>query len=281
MSQAIKGVMAQRGVELELVVVDDGSTDGTAAALADWAKDPRVTVVTQHNRGVAAARNAGMARGRGDFVAFLDADDVWRADKLERQLELFRVRPGLAIAFTGYVIADDALRPREVVLSSNLRRWMLLEGNGALLSSTAMVRVSAMGPELRFHEALSTSADLEFAWRASRCGGVATVRAPLTLYRTHASQMHRNFDIMEREMEAIYDIVFAGDDPGTVSARRRGRANLYTRVAIHDLRAGRLRAARRRIGWVLRLNPSRLILLPLGALRRRAIRHALRFVARP
>lgn len=278
-AEAIDGVLAQAGVELELIVVDDGSTDGTADILAAAAQDPRVTVVSQANRGVAAARNAGMARARGEFIAFIDADDVWLADKLRRQLELFRKGPSLAIVFTGYAITDEALRPREVVLRSDLRRWMLLESNGPLLSSTGMVRVGAVGRELRFNEALSTSADLEFAWRAARCGGEATVRAPLVLYRSHSSQMHLDLTQMRRDVDAIYDIVFPPGDPATASARRRGQANMHTRIVIQDLRSGRLSAAWHGICAALRLGPSRVVLLPLGALRRRAIRHALRFIA--
>jgi glycosyltransferase involved in cell wall biosynthesis len=277
-SEAIDGVLAQAGVRLELILVDDGSTDGTPDVLAARAKDGRVTVVTQVNRGVAAARNAGISRARGEFVAFLDADDVWRPDKLKRQVDLLCSDPQLAIAFTGYAITDERLRPREVVLSSDLRRWMLLEDNGPLLSSTAMVRVSAVGPDLRFDEVLSTSADLEFAWRMSARGGAATVRAPLVLYRTHPMQMHLDMDAMERDVNAIYDLLFPLRDGRTEPERRRGQANMYTRLAIHDLRSGRLGAARRRVGLVLRLAPSRLLLLPFGALRRRAIRHALRFV---
>jgi glycosyltransferase involved in cell wall biosynthesis len=274
-AEAIASVLGQRDVELELVVVDDGSSDGTPPILAEKAADPRVRVVTQVNRGVAAARNAGIAATRGDFVALIDADDVWRPDKLARQLALFRADPDLAIAFTGYAFTDEWLHTRGVVLHSDLRHWMLLEGDGPGLSSTAMVRVSALGDELRFHEELSTSADLEFAWRASRRGGVATVRAPLVLYRTHGSQMHRNFDIMERDVNAIYTIVFAGDDHAR--DQRRGRANMHTRIAIHALRAGRVNEARHRIGAVLRLAPSRLLLMPLGATRRRALRKLLRF----
>lgn len=278
-SEAIESVLAQTNVDLELIIVDDGSTDGTASILVDSrAGDRRVRVITQANRGVAAARNAGMAAARGAFVAFIDADDVWLPSKLERQLELFREDPDLALAFTGYAVTDEQLRRRGVVLSSDIQRWMLLEGNGPGLSSTAMVRVAAMGADMRFQHALSTSADLEFAWRASTRGAVATVRAPLVLYRTHGSQMHRNFEIMERDVNAIYDMVFAGEDEETCALRRRGRANMHTRMAIHDLRAWRLAFARQRVGRVLRLAPSRLVLLPLGALRRKAIRYGLRFL---
>jgi glycosyltransferase involved in cell wall biosynthesis len=280
--EAITSAMAQTGVDLELVVVDDGSTDTTPAILAEKAAgDRRITVVTQENRGVAVARNRAIAEARGEFVAFLDADDVWMPDKLQRQLELFQRDPRLALAFTGYAITDESLRTREVVLSGDLRGWLLLEGNGPGLSSSGMVRRGAVGDDLRFHEELSTSADLEFAWRTSQRGGVATVRAPLVLYRTHGSQMHSNLDAMHRDVCVIYDLVFAGDDPASAAARRRGMANLYTRFAVHDLRAGRPVSAWRYTRRVLALAPSRVILLPTGAAWRRAVRYSLRFLRLP
>src|SRR5919202_5332730 len=143
--EAITSAMAQTGVELELVVVDDGSTDSTPAILAEKAKqDSRITVVTQRNRGVAFARNVAIQHTAGDYVAFLDADDVWMPDKLQRQLELFERDPRVALAFTGYAITDDALHTREVVLRADLKGWLLLEGNGPGLSSSGMVRRGAL-----------------------------------------------------------------------------------------------------------------------------------------
>jgi len=237
--------------------------------------------VSQENRGVARARNRAISHARGTFVAFLDADDVWMPDKLQRQLELFDRDPGLAIAFTGYAITDEALRTREVVLAGDLRGWILLEGNGPALSSTGMVRRSALGSELRFHEQLSTSADLELAWRAAKCGGVATVRAPLVLYRMHGSQMHANLDVMSRDVHVIYDLVFPRGDPETAALRRRGLANLHTRFAVDALLQRSPRRALGHLRRVLRLAPGRVVMLPLGALWRRAVRYSLRVLRLP
>jgi len=99
-ADAIRSVLAQAGVELELIVVDDGSTDATPGITRGFS-DPRLTVLRQENRGVAAARNAGIARARGEFIAFLDADDVWLPTKLQRQMQLFSERPEVGLAYTG------------------------------------------------------------------------------------------------------------------------------------------------------------------------------------
>ena len=97
--RAVASALAQTGVSLEVVVVDDGSTDGTAAVLAGIG-DPRLRVLAHaHSRGVSAARNTGLAAARGAYFALLDSDDVWLPEKTARQLECMRAR-GLAISQT-------------------------------------------------------------------------------------------------------------------------------------------------------------------------------------
>lgn len=94
----IGSILAQTHGVLEIIVVDDGCTDGTRERLEDFAA--AIVVIGQANAGTAAARNAGMRRARGEFVAFLDADDLWHPEKTARQLQRFRERPGLEVSFT-------------------------------------------------------------------------------------------------------------------------------------------------------------------------------------
>ncbi|MCW2990196.1 MAG: glycosyl transferase, partial [Solirubrobacterales bacterium] len=262
-SDAVASVLAQDGIDLECIVVDDGSTDLTPEIARGFADD-RVRVIHQENRGVSAARNVGLAQARGEYVAFLDADDVWRPGKLGRQLELFRRDPALAIALTGYALGDHELRVREVVRDAPLVPWMLLEGNGQLLSSTGMVRRAAAAPELRFDEELSTSADLDFAWRLTRCGTSATVPEPLVVYRQHDSQMHTDFALLERDVLRLYATHFDESRADERALARRGKANLYTRATFAALAGGRLRPAARYLRTVLGLRARQLVLLPLG-----------------
>lgn len=105
LGEAAASVLAQRGAEFELIVVDDGSTDGTwrdlleiAARANENAGREVVRGLRIDNRGVAAARNAGVALARGEHLAFLDSDDLWRPDKLNRQLAYMRANPACAIA---------------------------------------------------------------------------------------------------------------------------------------------------------------------------------------
>src|SRR5438045_3634651 len=96
--EAIKSILAQTHRPIELIVVDDGSTDGTAEIVRVFID--HVKYVCQFNAGAAAARNRGIGLACGEFVAFNDADDLWHEEKLERQLARFRVRPELAYCVT-------------------------------------------------------------------------------------------------------------------------------------------------------------------------------------
>lgn len=98
---AVESVYKQTTLPSEVIVVNDGSTDGTGHALEDLSKGYPITVVTTANGGEASARNTGVDRASSDFVAFLDHDDVWHVDKLERQLDQLVDDPTLGMSFTG------------------------------------------------------------------------------------------------------------------------------------------------------------------------------------
>jgi len=102
--EAIDSALAQTYPPLEVIVVDDGSTDATPEVLASYGD--RIRVIRQRNEGVARARNAGIATARGDYVAFLDADDVWHPRKLELQIARFDGDPSLGLVHCGVEMFD-------------------------------------------------------------------------------------------------------------------------------------------------------------------------------
>ncbi|MDR2725972.1 MAG: glycosyltransferase [Candidatus Adiutrix sp.] len=100
LGRAVESVLAQAYRPLELIVVDDGSTDGTPGLLAPLAARGHILMISQPNRGVSAARNAGLAAARGSLIAFLDSDDEWLPGKLEAQVEFLKQNPDQALVQT-------------------------------------------------------------------------------------------------------------------------------------------------------------------------------------
>ena len=99
--RAVDSVLAQDHRSLEVIVVDDGSTDDTAGRMRDrYGHDSRVVYLRQPNGGVCVARNTGMARARGEFIAMLDSDDAWLPGKLRAQVAAFRKHPELSLVWT-------------------------------------------------------------------------------------------------------------------------------------------------------------------------------------
>lgn len=194
-AESIRSLLAQTHPDWELIVVDDGSTDGTAA-VAQGFGDPRIRVLREAHRGVlGAVRNRGIAVARGEAVALLDADDLWQPLKLERQVAVLRERPEVGVVHTGFELLLDGGACEEPLPppaagpgASTLERLLL--GN-FVCSSSACVRRSLLDRLGPFDETpeLWGSPDYELWLRLAPETEFALVNGPLVLYRVHGAQM--------------------------------------------------------------------------------------------
>ena len=191
LARALASVLGQQGAELEVVVVDEGSTDETPARLAALT-DERVRVLRNDSpTGVANARNRGIDAARGEWVAFLDDDDFWAPDKIRSQLDGCAAA-GADFSYTGLVTTDAPLELRRVSApapTEGLER-ALLGMNVIGAPSSVMVRRSLLERAGGFDPDFSILADWDLYIRLSAAGRPAACEAPLTAYLTHPTNMH-------------------------------------------------------------------------------------------
>lgn len=262
--EAIESVLAQTRPCDEVIVVDDGSTDDTAAVVRSY---EGVRYVHQQNGGDAAARNRLAVEARGDLIAFLDADDVWLPRKIERQLECFEEQPRLGMVYTAVDVVDMDLDHRHTIWSAPgdvaLRNTLVLEKpymTGVGSSGMVPVGVARANP---FDTRLKASADWAFACHIALRHPVTGVHEPLVLYRQHAdSQVHLNLQAVEHDARLVFDELF-GDpdlDPTLRRLARRARANLHLSLSASYFARGARRPFVRHLAQATVHRPDRVAL---------------------
>jgi glycosyltransferase involved in cell wall biosynthesis len=213
LATTLRSVLGQRGVDFEVIVVDEASTDETPAVLAAVC-DARVRVIRHDTpRGVSNARNHGAAEARGEWVAFLDDDDLWAPDKLALQVRAAR-ESGAAWVYVGHVninmghqVTGGAPPLAPDVLLSELPQHNVVPGgcSGVMVSKRGL---AAAGP---FDPRLQPLADWDLWLRLARVGRPACVPRPLVAYRLHGSQMSLDAARVEAEFWMLFERNRAGN----------------------------------------------------------------------
>lgn len=230
LERAIRSVLHQTHPPDELVVVDDGSTDDSLEVAASFG--PPVRLLQQRNRGVAAARNAGVAASSAPLVAFLDADDEWYPGKLEHQVAELRTHPGLGLVHCGM----DVVAPEGHVLARHTdglqgfvaRDLLLLKEPGIVAGgSSALVPRTVWSSVGGFDERLSTSADWEFFLRIALRFPVGFVPLPLVRYTFHHRSMRSNLVALEHDILLGLEKFFEAQPEQSTRLRPQALAQLY------------------------------------------------------
>ncbi|QSA98980.1 glycosyltransferase family 2 protein [Methylococcus sp. EFPC2] len=203
LAETLESVYAQTRLPLEIIVIDDGSSDGTEAVAKGFeGRTPELIYVKQENAGPSRARNTGIGLARGNWLAFLDADDLWLADKLERQIDVLRLHPEVTLLSSD---ASQFNEKGEFITSSHLRFGYtdfsgiidepflrLLEAN-PIFTATVLLKTDWARKTRGFDESMIYAEDYDLWLRVAYAGGVIACQ-PDTLMRkrAHDTNLTRN-----------------------------------------------------------------------------------------
>ena len=250
--EALDSVLAQDWPELEVVVVENGSTDGTSALLADYEErhgEVLRVIRLQPNQGPSKARNAGILAARHELIAFLDSDNRWVPGKLQRQLPAFSADPSLDLVFAGYSTFGVGA-PRKVLLAdwsvSPERALEELLVGCCVNTSTVVAKRDALKGVGLFDPSTDGLEDYELWLRmAARGLRMGYLAEPLAEYRLHPGSISGDLRRASVLTERVFDRLFSSEEiPQAVQDRRRFYlARGYLNSACRYLEAGDGRAA--------------------------------------
>lgn len=211
----LDSVSSQTYKTLETLIVDDGSTDRSMEIAENW-PGPK-TLIRQKNGDVSSARNAGAEAARGEFLAFLDQDDLWEPEKVRKQIALFSADPSLDLVFTDLIKFFPGGKRHHAsdkhTLALSLTRENLfkkLAVKNVLMPSAVMVKKSSFMHAGRFDPSFKTCGDYELWLRmAAMDMNFRYLPEPLTLYRYHGENTSRKTEVMHLDRVKVMDKIFS------------------------------------------------------------------------
>ena len=273
-AQAIDSALGQTRLPLEVIVVDDGSTDDTPRVLAAYVD--RIRILRRHNGGVSRALNVAARQSRGDVLAFLDADDRWLPAKLERQVERLVADSNLGLVHCGVEEIDGSgnfLRSRLDGIEGDAAEALLMMRAGILGGGSAAIVPRGVFEEVGgFDPEISVSQDWDLFFRIASRHRIGFVAEALVQYRLHGGNQHLKVRRMEADMLRAFEKAFSVPNTRFAKLRRRAYGALHAMLAGSLFHGGYYRSFAAHAARSLALTPEhsgRLLGFPLRALRRR------------
>ena len=273
--EALDSIHGQGYDNLEVIVVDDGSQDGTADHVeTGW---PWVQVIRKENGGAASARNAGLRNASGDLIAFMDADDLWLPEKLHIQTQFLQQHPEAAIVCSGFKVwqpseagvypspdkLETGIKASDSAINPEYSGWIYhkLLLDSFVWTSTVMMRRSLVEQVGEFDESLRLGQDYDYWLRVAQISQIHTLQRPLALYRQHAqsatargARINYGAKVLTMALER-----WGTASPNGASIPRRQVlhriANIHFANGFHHYRLGDFRLARPAFANAVRMNP--------------------------
>lgn len=261
LGQAIESALRQTRPAAEVLVIDDGSTDDTAVVAARYF--PNIRYIRQSNQGLSGARNTGIRAAQGDYVGFLDSDDLWLPNFINTLSPMLDANPSLGAVYGGSQFVDESLRPlvqrSTRVVPPNQLHDALVDGEW-FPPCCVLARRSAFDRVGLFVEMLRASEDWEMWLRISADYPIAGTSEIVSLYRMHSDNMTRDPERMYQSQLAVARKHFGPDegDPATWPLdRQRVYAGIYLWQAMAHYRRGEVPAGAQFVKRMLVTSPLR------------------------
>ncbi|MEL7069004.1 MAG: glycosyltransferase family A protein [Cyanobacteria bacterium J06581_3] len=207
---AVESALEQTFGDIEVIIVNDGSSDNTEQWVLSQS-DPRIILISQENLGKSAARNRGIAASKGEYIAFLDADDLWETTKLEKQVRCLESAPDVGLVYTWTALADESGQPTGRILASpaegNVWKPLMLK-NILACGSTPMVRRQCFEVAGLFSSDLPLAQDWDMWIRIAARYEFALIKQPLVRYRKHTGNTSAKWELMQQCSCLVLDRAF-------------------------------------------------------------------------
>ena len=252
-ADAVDSALRQTWRDREVIVVDDGSTDDTLERLNRF-RD-RIRVIRKDQGGAASARNRGVAEAQGNWIAFLDSDDIWIDMKTEIQMDLARLHPEYGWMASSYWKLEGGREFRRTRRGRSGHVFRQIWEENFVRTSTVMIRKDALEQVGPFREDLAINEELDLWLRLAQRYAIGYIPDALALYRHHPGGVSRD-SLKSREI--YLDLIRQHDDPDRIPrwARRRREAYLLASIGKHRMRAGDAAGARRDLWKAVRTWPA-------------------------
>jgi glycosyltransferase involved in cell wall biosynthesis len=230
--EAVDSVLRQTFRDFELIIIDDGSNDHTVEWVSSLT-DLRIKLITQENQGSAAARNRGIAIAKGKYIALLDADDLWEANKLAKQVDFLDAHSSIGLVDTSVVLVNENCKSTGKVVTSKAEGdvWKNLVQFQPVCScdSTPLIRRECFDKVGLFDRDLMFLEDLDWWIRLASRYQFGAIKEPLVKYRQHSGSKSTNCQETLQAFHKIIEKAFESAPTELLYLRDRGygRINLY------------------------------------------------------